>query len=280
MSLTRINTGADSLVALNGLRKINNSLSTSLERISSGLRINKASDDPAGVGTLNTARAQLGGIRAAQMNLEQTYSMLSQADGALATIGEALVKMKELAVRGANDATLTSAQIGALGDEYESLGDLIDNISANTKFGEKALLDGDLVGVTVQYGPNSTDTLSAIDIIGGNADHEFATLSGNAQTAFTDAGTAQTAMDDVDAAITALSDLRATTGQYMSLMQSNLSAQLSAEVNVASVVSTVGDADLAAEISNMARDSILAQSATAALMQSNIQSQIVLKLLQ
>jgi flagellin len=87
-------------------------------------------------------------------------------------------------------------------------------------------------------------------------------------------------MDDVDAAITALSDLRATTGQYMSLIQSNLSAQLSAEINVASVVSAVGDADLASEISNMARDSILAQSATAALMQANVQSQIVLKLLQ
>jgi len=92
MSLTRINTGADSLVALNGLRKISSSLSTSLERISSGLRINKAADDPTGVGTLNTAKAQLGGIRAAQMNLEQTYSMMSQADGALATIGEALVE--------------------------------------------------------------------------------------------------------------------------------------------------------------------------------------------
>jgi flagellin len=280
MSLTRINTGADALVALNGLRKINNSLSTSLERISSGLRINKAADDPTGVGTLTTARAQLGGIRAAQMNLEQTYSMLSQADGALATIGDALVKMKELAVKGANDATLTTAQITSIGAEYESLGDLIDNISANTKFGEKALLDGDLVGVTVQYGPNSTDTLSAIDIIGGNADHEFATLSPNPQTGFTDAAGAQTAMDDVDAAITALSDLRATTGQYMSLIQSNLSAQLSAEINVASVVSAVGDADLASEISNMARDSILAQSATAALMQANVQSQIVLKLLQ
>jgi len=279
MSLTRINTGADSLVALNGLRKINNSLSTSLERISSGLRINKAADDPTGVGILNTAKAQLGGIRAAQMNLEQTYSMLSQADGALATIGEALVKMKELAVKGANDATLTTAQITAIGAEYESLGDLIDNISANTKFGEKALLAGDLVGVTIQYGPNSSDTLTA-DIIGSNADHQFVTLSGNAQTGFTDAAGAQTAMDDVDAAITALATARATAGQYMNLAQSNLSALLSTEVNVASVVSTVGDSDLAAEISNMARDSILAQSATAALMQSNIQSQIVLKLLQ
>jgi len=174
---------------------------------------------------------------------------------------------------------LTTAQITSIGAEYESLGDLIDNISANTKFGEKALLAGDLIGVTVQYGPNSSDTFTD-DIIGANADHQFATLSPNPQTGFTDAAGAQTAMDDVDAAITALSTARATTGQYMSLIASNLEAMLSMEVNVASVVSTVGDADLAAEISNMARDSILAQSATAALMQSNIQSQIVLKLLQ
>ncbi|HPI78336.1 MAG TPA: flagellin [bacterium] len=284
MSLTRINTGADSIVALNGLRKINNSLSTSLERISSGLRINKAADDPTGVGTLNTAKAQLGGIRAAQMNLEQTYSMLSQADGALASVGEALVKMKELAIKGANDATLTSAQIASLGNEYNDLATLIDNIGANTKFGEKGLLDGtgDLGNATIQVGADSADNMSGLDLIGLGAATalDFTELSGTAATAFVDASEALTELGLVDLAVTQLGALRANVGQYMNLLSNNLEHQMAMEVNVASSVSTIGDADLAAEISNMARDSILAQSATAALMQSNIQSQIVLKLLQ
>ncbi|HOC92800.1 MAG TPA: flagellin [bacterium] len=284
MSLTRINTGADSLVALNGLRKINFSLSTALERISSGLRINKAADDPTGVGTLNTAKAQLGGIRAAQMNLEQTYSMLSQADGALASVGEALVKMKELAIKGANDATLTSAQIASLGNEYNDLATLIDNIGANTKFGEKGLLDGtgDLGDATIQVGADSADNMSGLDLIGLGAATalDFEELSGTAATAFVDASEALTELGLVDLAVTQLGALRANVGQYMNLLSNNLEHQMAMEVNVASSVSTIGDADLAAEISNMARDSILAQSATAALMQSNIQSQIVLKLLQ
>jgi len=284
MSLTRINTGADSLVALNGLRKINFSLSTALERISSGLRINKAADDPTGVGTLNTAKAQLGGIRAAQMNLEQTYSMLSQADGALASVGEALVKMKELAIKGANDATLTSAQIASLGNEYNDLATLIDNIGANTKFGEKGLLDGtgDLGNATIQVGADSADNMSGLDLIGLGAATalDFEELSGTAATAFVDASEALTELGLVDLAVTQLGALRANVGQYMNLLSNNLEHQMAMEVNVASSVSTIGDADLAAEISNMARDSILAQSATAALMQSNIQSQIVLKLLQ
>jgi len=161
---------------------------------------------------------------------------------------------------------------------------LIDNIGANTKFGEKGLLDGtgDLGDATIQVGADSADNMSGLDLIGLGAATalDFEELSGTAATAFVDASEALTELGLVDLAVTQLGALRANVGQYMNLLSNNLEHQMAMEVNVASSVSTIGDADLAAEISNMARDSILAQSATAALMQSNIQSQIVLKLLQ
>lgn len=281
MSILSVNTNIDALFAQNILGQVERSMSTSMRRIASGLRINTAADDPTGIAVLTNARAQIGGNQAAQRNVQDAHSMLSTADGTLAQIEDALIEMRALCVRGGNDATLTTAQITELGAQHSSLSTMIDSLAANTKWGLKNVLTGTLMTASrvVQVGPDKGMTVKGKLIHATLTKATFSAIGGAAATAFTKATKATAQLAIVDVAIGKVADARANVGGYMHQMETNLDAQMNAEVNNAATASSVGDADLAAEITNLARNMIISQSATAVLGQANVQAQTLLGLL-
>ncbi len=137
-----INTNISSLIGLNNLRLTDLGLRTSLERLSSGLRINKAADDPSGLAIAKGMEAQINGIRMAIMNAEDGKSLIHTADGALHETQDILFRMRDLAVRAANEATLTTADLRKLNNEFQVLKDEIDRKSLAVTFNTKRLFDG------------------------------------------------------------------------------------------------------------------------------------------
>lgn len=280
MSMLRINTNTESLFAQNNLRKLELSLNTSMQRLSSGLRINTAADDPVGVSILANARAQMNGYRVAQQNVQDNYTAFATADGAFSQIEDALMAARDITIRAANDATMTTAQITQQGVEYAQVAGLIDTISDNSRYGSKLLLDGSLNSVTMQVGANQAESLTAIAVTSTGASSTFTAIAGGAAVSFTTAANALVELGKIDVALAAVATERASIGSYMRLMSDYLTRNMNAEVNHAAVVSSIGDADMAAEVSSMAKDTILAQAATAVIAQANMQAQVVLTLLQ
>jgi len=266
------------MFARQNLQKLELAMGKSMQRISSGERLTTAGDDPHSVSILADAKAQLGGIRQAQATIQETLSMLQWMDGAMQTANDKILRIRDLAVTGANDATLTAAQQTALQTEVTGLITDLDSIGGLT-WNNKALFNADeLAGASVQVGPNAADTFTvtlekltsaAIGTAGTDLSAEDVSTVTNAQTAITDCNTA----------INSLSAERGNLGIYMKRLGMYLDQQMNAEVNVAATVSTVGDADLAQEISELAKNQILAQSATAIMGQANVQAQSLLRLL-
>ncbi|HOY65030.1 MAG TPA: flagellin, partial [bacterium] len=157
--MTVINTNISSLIGMNNLRLTNLGLQTSLARLSSGLRINWAADDPSGLAIAKGMEAQIGGIRTAVQNAEDGINLIRTADGSLAATHEILLRMRDLAVRAANEATLTSADMTRLDDEFQSLVAEIDRKADAVTFNTKNLFNGDYAaGQVLQIGADNAGT--------------------------------------------------------------------------------------------------------------------------
>lgn len=275
--MTVINTNINGLIGLNNLRLTNNGLSTSLARLSSGLRINYAADDPSGLAIGKGMEAQIGGIRMATQNAEDGISLIHAADGALSETQDILMRMRDLAVRGSNEAVLTDADSARLASEFQSLSDELTRKAGAFSFNTKGLLDGTFTnGLSLQIGPDNGATfvihLSIPCMSAGTLavdDDGLTTVAG-----------AQTAISAVDAALSTVSNTRANLGvQERRLMHviDDLAAQ---EINISAAKSRIMDADMAVEISEFTRLQILQQSGTAILAQANAQPQSILQLMQ
>ncbi len=274
--MTVINTNISSLIGMNNLRLTNLGLQTSLARLSSGLRINWAADDPSGLAIAKGMEAQIGGIRTAVQNAEDGINLIRTADGSLAATHDILLRMRDLAVRAANEATLTTSDLNRLENEFQSLISEIDRKSDAVTFNTKVLFDGSYAGggLVLQIGADNNSTFQlAISIpdldttgLGTNAAH----LSGT---------TAASAIDLVQSAINQLSDVRANLGIQERRLNYIIDDLKAADINISAAKSRIMDADMAVEISEFTRLQILQQSGTAILAQANAQPQSILQLL-
>ena len=277
-----INTNISSLNAQRNLSASQNSLSTSMQRLSSGLRVNSAKDDAAGLAIAERMNAQVRGMNVAMRNANDGISLAQTAEGALGKIGDNLQRMRELAVQSANDTNGTDDRL-ALDNEFKQLAAENLRVIANTKFNGQELLTG--VGGTVgsfvfQVGANtSVDnqiTIATSDI----ATAMTAATQGPTASLGTTSGAALTAIDALDTALDEVNSARSTFGAAQNRFDAVISnLQVSAE-NQASARSRIMDADFAVETANLSRAQILQQAGTAMVAQANQLPQTVLKLLQ
>ncbi|MBF0357434.1 MAG: flagellin FliC [Magnetococcales bacterium] len=268
-----INTNIASMNATRKLALSTSSLGKTFERLSSGLRVNGARDDAAGLAIATRMNAQIRGMNMAIRNTNDAVSFVQIAEGALDETTNALQRMRELAVQSAN-GTMTTSDRSSLDLEVQQLKAEIQRISTTTKFNGKSLINGaQAAGVTFQVGANVTETL-VVSV--GSAGTVALSVS---MTSVTTTAAASTALLKVDLALDSVSDIRANLGAYQNRFES-LMANLSNVVeNTSAARSRIMDADIAKETANLTRSAIMQQASTAILAQANQQPQIALQLL-
>jgi flagellin len=273
--MSTINTNVQSLNAQRNLSASSNSLSTSMQRLSSGLRVNSAKDDSAGLAIAERMSAQVKGMNVAIRNANDGISLAQTAEGALGKVGDSLQRMRELAVQSANASNSTSDRAN-LDAEYQELALEVTRVLTGTKFNGTNLLNTS-AGLTFQVGADNVST-DQIDINTTNL------TAGSGITAvvggdLTSAANALLAMDDLDTAIDEVTTARASFGAAQNRFESVISnLQVSSE-NLASSRGRIMDADFAVETSNLSRGQILQQAGTAMVAQANQLPQGVLSLL-
>lgn len=283
----RINTNIEALNAQRNLSVTAFNLAKSIEKLSSGLRINRAGDDAAGLSISEKLRAQVRGLNQAIRNAQDGISLIQTAEGALNEVHSILQRMRELAVQAAND-TLSADDRNAVASEVSALRDEINRIATTTQFNGKVLLDGTYAstGISLQIGANSGQTVS-VTIADMQATAIGTVAAGPASldaavTAFVaspDATTAADLMDSVDQAINDVSGTRSSLGAYQNRLEHTIANLGVAAENLTASESRIRDVDMAAETVNFTKNSVLQQAGVAILAQANQSPQAVLALL-
>jgi flagellin len=283
----RINTNVEALNAQRNLSVTAFNLAKSIEKLSSGLRINRAGDDAAGLSISEKLRAQVKGLNQAIRNAQDGISLIQTAEGALNEVHSILQRMRELAVQAAND-TLSADDRAAVASEVSALRDEIDRIATTTQFNGKVLLDGTYAssGISLQIGANSGQTVS-VTIADMQSTAIGAPSSGpsdldDAVTTFVgspDATTAADLMNSVDQAISDVSSTRSSLGAYQNRLEHTIANLGVAAENLTASESRIRDVDMAAETVSFTKNSILQQAGVAILAQANQSPQSVLALL-
>ncbi len=275
-----INSNIMSLNAQRNVSQTNNQLATSLQRLSSGLRINSAKDDAAGLYTVERQTADIRGLNQAARNAADGISLSQTAEAALGQIGDNLQRIRELAVQSANG---TVEDRTGLQTEADLLAAEILRIAGEASFNGVQLLDGSATAaLEFQVGQDATDQISIasadLDISGINAYAGTFDISTGATSALA-ADTAQAALTDLDADIDAVSGLRATFGATQNRFEAVISSVQSYAENLSASRSRIQDADFAAETANLTKVQIMQQAGIAMLSQANAAPQNVLSLL-
>ena len=282
-----INTNLASLVAQQNLNMSQSSLATSMQRLSSGLRINTAADDSAGLSIATRMDAQARGMTVAIRNANDGVSLAQTADSALASVTDSLQRMRELAVQAAN-ATNSSTDKTSLDQEFGQLAQEIQRVLGGTTFNGQHILGSDAGTLSFQVGANTTtnDTIS-VTTTNLTSDSTITSVAGtdNAGTSrakidsSASASTIAGVINAIDAAINTVNSTRATYGATQNRFQSVISNLQSSVTNQTAARSRIMDADFAAETANMSRAEILQQAGNAMVAQANQLPQLVLKLL-
>ena len=276
-----INTNIASIDAQRNLSGSQMSLATSMQRLSSGLRINSAKDDAAGMSIAERMNAQVKGMNVAIRNSNDGISMAQTADGALAQVSNSLQRMRELAVQ-ARNSTNSSSDKDSLNKEFAQLQSEITRVLGGTTFNGKHMLGADATTLNFQVGANTTsdDTVS-IKTVDMTADTTMTAVTANTVKidASATSGAIGTVIDNIDKAIDDVNDTRATFGATESRFDSIISNLQSSVENQTSARSRIMDADFASETANMSRANVLQQAGTAMIAQANQQPQQVLTLL-
>ncbi|WKE66540.1 lateral flagellin LafA [Gallaecimonas kandeliae] len=275
MSLS-IHTNFASLVTQNTLSKNNNMLSTAMQRLGTGLRINSSADDAAGLQIANRLTAQTRGMAVAQRNSQDAISMLQTADGSLDELSSIAFRMKDLATQAAN-GTNTTADNTALNSEYGELKAEVTRIMQNTTYGGSKLLEGGKLAsaVTFQIGASTSDTLAfdASAEIGA-----VTTAYGAAGTIDTQAN-ATTAMGNLDTLISSVGAARAKFGANINRLDHTINNLATISQNTEAAKGRIMDADFAKETSNMTKQQLLMQTGMSVLSNANQMSGLVTSLL-
>ena len=269
-----INTNIASLNAQRNLNTSQSSLATSMQRLSSGLRVNSAKDDAAGLAIAERMSTQVRGLNVAIRNANDGISLAQTAEGAIGKVGDMLQRMRELAVQSANATNSTSDRV-SLDQEFQALADEIDRTLATTKFNGLAILATNAGTQTFQVGANSGETIDVVTTQLDNSTTVTAVTGGNIAAV----ASASAALTNIDAALDLLNSERATYGAAQNRFEAVIGNLQVASENQAAARSRIMDADFAAETSNLSRAQILQQAGTAMVAQANALPQQVLQLL-
>ena len=262
-----INTNISSLNAQRNLNASQSSLAISMQRLSSGLRVNSSKDDAAGLAIADRMNAQIKGINVAIRNANDGISLAQTAEGALATMTDVFQRMRELAVQAQNGSNGTGDRAN-LDTEYQQLSAEITRIATQTKFNGNTIIGAGAGAQTFQVGANNGDTLTITTAT-------VATVAGD----LTTAGNASTALAALDTAMDTVTTSRATYGAAMSRFQFAIgNLQITGE-NQEAARGRIMDADFAMETANLSRAQILQQAGAAMVAQANQLPNQVLALL-
>ena len=275
-----VNTNASSIAASRILDRNRDDLERTMERLSSGKRINSASDDAAGMAVAAKLRADVRSLNQAVRNANDAVSLVNTYDGASAEIETILVRMRELAVQTAN-GTYEDADRALAQEEIDALASEIDRIATNTTFNRQAIASGSGGSsgtFTFRVGPQGG---SADDVDVNLASLQAADLgsTGVGSLEIGSASGASDAVDAIDGALAALAEARAVAGAFVNRLGHTVSNLQNVSQRTSEALSGVEDADYAAESANLARGMVLAQAGTAMLAQANQSPQYILTLL-
>ena len=266
MSL-RIQNNVEAMNAHRNLSNTSAKIATSMERLSSGFRINRASDDAAGLAISERMRGQIGGLGQAQRNIQDGVSLVQTAEGNLDEVHSMLQRVRELAVQYKN-GTLGDSDKAAIQTEVNQLASEIERIGTSAKFNGVTLLADD-TAITFQVGASDGETITISTIsLGSSVGADFATLS------------ADDAISAIDAAINNVSAARATFGAVQNRLDHSMNATAVYQENLVAAESRIRDVDMAEEMVNLTKQQILQQAGTAMLGQAKSAPQSVLSLLQ
>ena len=282
----RINHNISSMITQGALYQTSQSLSKSLERLSTGLRINRASDDAAGLGVSENLRTQVNGTAQATRNAQDGIAALNVAEGAANEVSSILQRMRELAVQSAND-TLTSTERSYTNSEYQALSGEIDRIAQVTNYNRMELLSTTAnrfgqSGSAIWIDANFTAGLDSITITIDTLTTGALTIGtfggGGAATYVSDQATAVTAISALDIAINSVNTMRANIGAFVNRLEHAINNLEISNTNQQAAESQIRDVDFATETSNYTKNQILTQSSTAMLAQANALQSSVLTL--
>lgn len=287
-----INTNVSSLIAQNNLSKNTVAYQTAMEQISSGLRINRASDDAAGLSISESIKTQLNGNQKAISNIANGQNLLNVAEGGEITVTNHLQRIRELCVQAANETYKASDKDNILKEIRQRLAD-ITNVAESTTFNGVKLLDGSKTSLSLQIGANSDPLTNSLDIGPALTDVHISVLGSmpgetydgiNLPSTFTgDTWTTsdiRTYMNKLDTAITTLTSSRALLGAYGNRLQATSSNLTVMNQNLSETNSRILDADIAEVSSDLVKYQILQQTSASILTQANQLPSIALKLLQ
>ncbi len=278
----RINHNISSLITQGALYQVSTQNNKTLEKLSTGLRINRASDDAAGLSISENLRTQVVGLNVAKRNAQDGVALLQIAEGGLNEISSILQRMRELAVQSSND-TLTSTERAYTNQEYTALMSEVDRIVNTTMYNGQSLLNGTGFGGVGQsasilhIGPNDQAvdeiviTIDTMTTAGSVLDINGSTLSSNAA--------AVSSITSLDLAINQVNSTRSDLGAYVNRLEHAVNNIINQEHNNQAAESLIRDTDFAVETAQFTKNQILTQSATAMLAQANMVPQNVLSLL-
>jgi flagellin len=273
----RINTNTAALNSQRVLWGTKLGLDKSMERLSSGFRINRAGDDAAGLAISENLRAQIRGLKQASRNAQDGISLVQVAEGSMNEISSILIRMRELGVQAASD-TVGPTERQFLNVEYDQLTSEIDRIAEGTEFNGTQLLAGVGSILDFQVGTRNNPEIDRISFDASKADANSAALGVNLSSV-ADKASAQNALSAVDKAIISVSAMRADFGAIQNRLTSTVSnIQVSVE-NMSAANSRIKDVDIAEETSEMTKNKILLEAGTSVLAQANQQSNVALTLL-
>ena len=270
IGMLNINTNYGAAFAAKAAKSTNSALNTSFERLSSGSRINSAKDDAAGQGIATRLSAELVSLQMASRNASDAQAMIDTADSAHQEVHNMLLRMREIAVQAAND-TLGDSDRTALNAEVTALETEIKSISDNTTFAGKNINAS--TQTVFQIGRANTNTLTVVF-------KDFQTTAIGADIEVDSASSARSALATIDNAISTVSTRRGELGAFSNRLSSTIANLDNIAVNIAAARGRIQDTDFAAETSNLARNQIMQQAATAMLAQANASKGTILTLIQ
>lgn len=284
----RINHNINSMITQTSLSKANGSMGKSLEKLSTGLRVNRASDDAAGLAVSERLRGQIRGMGRAKMNAQDGIALLQIAEGAANEITGILQRQRELAVQASSD-TLTSTDRSYVDLEFKQLSDEIDRITSSSQYNTMTLLDG--TGFGAGDGTANGGSVLHVGANAGASDQIKVTIAsistgslgmstgGADQVGVSTQASATSAITSVDAALDKVNNLRSELGSYINRLEHTINNLSNQEFNTQDAEARIRDVDFAHETTQFSRNQILVQSSTSMLSQANQSPQSVLSLL-
>lgn len=273
----RISTNVASINAQRNLVGTNRAMDTSLARLSSGFRINKASDDAAGLAISENLKGQIRGMRQANRNANDGISLVQVAEGGLQEVSNMLIRLRELAVQAASD-TVGEVERKFLDVEYQQLKSEIQRITEVTTFNGRDLLNGTGGIIDIQVGVHNDVFKDRISFNASAANSTLESLGMSVESVATKEA-AQTSISSVDSAMVSVNAIRANFGAMQNRLQSTSANLAVSDENLSAANSRIRDADIASETADLTRNNILLQAGVSVLGQANSMQQVALKLL-